>query len=339
MDRLANAFREFAKECHGSSAVYEALSLHIAGDEGLLALASTAQLGQPVPNLLFAAVHAILLRDGDADLSPYYGSLASDPLPPSEAFPAFRTFTLAHREEIETSLAKRLVQTNEVRRTIYLASALARLGREFPDRPFHLIEIGTSAGLNLLLDRFGYQYAGGKPFGDPASPVQLRSEVRGEHRPPATLRGVRVVGRVGVDLNPLDVRRPEDLFWLRALVWPEHAERRRLLERATELQSEAPVRLVAGDGIARLPDLVAEADPDAVVCVFHTHVANQMGAEGRTRLLATVEALGQERDLVHLHNNIEPHLHATLYRGGERKDFPLARVDGHARWVEWLDEG
>ncbi|RYG73071.1 DUF2332 domain-containing protein, partial [bacterium] len=158
MDRLASVFREFARECHGSSALYQALSLRIAEDPEMLTLAAFAQPRQPVPNLLFAAVHAILLRDGDADLSPYYGSLVPDPLPPPGAFPTFRAFALEHGDEIKATLTERLVQTNEVRRAIYLASALARLSREFPERPFHLIEIGTSAGLNLLLDRFGYEY-------------------------------------------------------------------------------------------------------------------------------------------------------------------------------------
>ena len=44
--------------------------------------------------------------------------------------------------------------------------------------PAHVIEVGTSAGLNLLFDRYCYQ-VGGQSFGNPASPVQLTAARHG----------------------------------------------------------------------------------------------------------------------------------------------------------------
>ncbi len=337
MERLTAAFKAFAGECGDSSRLYQALSLSIANDSELLQIAGRARPGQPVPNLLFAAVHALLLEAPDPSLAVYYRSLTENPLSPTHAFPAFRQYVIARCDQIEAILAERLVQTNEVRRSIYIAPAFARIQREFPQRPLGLIEIGTSAGLNLLWDRFSYEYAGHPPFGDPTSPLRLRSELRGEIIPPMGWSGIDVGSRIGVDLNPLDLSRPEDLFWLRALIWPEHTERLSLLDEAINIQRETPVQLVAGDAVALLPSLVAEIPRESVVGIFHTHVANQLGAEGRAALLDIVAELGRERDLVHLHNNIEPHLHATIFRDGERHDLPLAHTDGHARWVEWLD--
>lgn len=62
-EALSVLFRNFALiECHLSSPLYQQLSLKIAQDDELLALASHARRGQPVPNLLFGAVHYLLLK-------------------------------------------------------------------------------------------------------------------------------------------------------------------------------------------------------------------------------------------------------------------------------------
>ena len=337
MDPLAQRFTTFAEDCEGSSPLYRSLSLAIAADPEILEIAQAARSGQPVPNLLFGAVHSLLLDAPGDPLGAYYASLVREPRPSAEAFRHFHRYVLAHRAEIEAMLRVRLVQTNEVRRAIVIASAFARLAREFPDRWITLVELGASAGLNLLFDRYAYEYIGHPPFGDQDSPLRLQAEARGLIVPPSDLSKVRVADRVGVDLHPLDLGSPQDLRWLRALIWPEHTERRALLDRAAEMQRRTPVRLVEGDAVALLPDLVAEVREDHIAGIFHTFVANQLGADGRAALLKTVNSLGRTRDLIHLHNNIEPHLHATFYRSGERHDLPLARIEGHARWVEWLD--
>lgn len=62
-EQISNLFRNFSvKECKGSSDLYEHLSLQISEDSELLALASHAQPGQPIPNLLLGAVHYLLLK-------------------------------------------------------------------------------------------------------------------------------------------------------------------------------------------------------------------------------------------------------------------------------------
>ena len=82
-DKPADRFNAFAdRECAGSSGLYEYLSLRIAEDDDLLEIASAARPGQPVPNLFFGAVHALLLKGTTHPLKHYYKSAVGNPLPP-----------------------------------------------------------------------------------------------------------------------------------------------------------------------------------------------------------------------------------------------------------------
>jgi len=79
-DLLASRFRQFAElECRDSSRLYGFLATAIADDQDLLVLASRAQSHQPVPNLLFAAVHYLLLSGKDHELKSFYPSIVVEP--------------------------------------------------------------------------------------------------------------------------------------------------------------------------------------------------------------------------------------------------------------------
>src|SRR5215212_8705594 len=168
--KLGRRFRKFVEaESVWSSPLYTRLSLGIADDPEVLALAAEATAG-PIPNLLLAAVHYLLLRDPDQPLAAFYPSLTPEPDTTGDPYPAFHAFCLAQRDAMHTLLTTRLVQTNEVRRCALLLPAFARAAWRAPDRPLALVEIGPSAGLNLLWDRYGYDYGPGGQAGDPASP-------------------------------------------------------------------------------------------------------------------------------------------------------------------------
>lgn len=82
--------------------------------------------------------------------------------------------------------------------------------------------------------------------------------------------------RIGFDLNTIDLNDEEEKLWLKSLIWPEHRERLFMFEEAAGYMKEYPVRLVDGDGISLLSKYVEEVPEDNVICIFHTHVANQM---------------------------------------------------------------
>ena len=193
---------------------------------------------------------------------------------------------LDRRPAIERLLRTGRVQTNEVGRCAYLYPAFA-LVAEWSRRPLVIIELGASAGLNLMWDQYRYEYEGDASCGPSDATVVIRSAFRGDRRPRLPERAPAVVGRVGVDVVPIDVRDEDQTSWLRALVWPEHRERAALLASALALAQRTPPRVVRGDALACLPDLLREARRDAAVCVTHTHTLNQM-TEGRRAALGGV---------------------------------------------------
>jgi hypothetical protein len=80
--------------------------------------------------------------------------------------------------------------------------------------------VGCSAGLNLNVDRACVTYGNRQALGDPASPVRLSSSIVGD-RPVPTRAMPEVVGRIGVDLDPVDVTDEDEARWLRACLWPD----------------------------------------------------------------------------------------------------------------------
>jgi len=338
LDVIADGFRQFAKECSGSSRLYECLSENIAGDRELLRLSSYAKEGQPVPNLLFGAVHYLLLQGKHDPLAMYYGSLVDEPEAAEEAFPAFQQFCLKYREEIVPILASKHVQTNEVRRCAYLYPVFCSIYASMK-RPLSLIEIGTSAGLQLHWDRYGYFYPSkpGVIYGNPKSGLVLAAEMRGKAWPDLLPLSPPVTDRIGIDLHVNDLSDAEDCLWLQALIWPEHAERRANFVQAAAIASIGGTRLVQGNAIKLLAGLAAETDSESVLCIFHTHVANQLSEHDKTELLLTIEHLGRQRDVCHIYNNMrDRQLHLDCYKKGLMQEAILVEADGHGRWFEKL---
>lgn len=97
--------------------LYAVLSAPLSSDNELLLLLRGGAKGQPLPNLLFAAVHYFLLKTPRGEpLAEFYPHLASQLRPPGGAYPVFREFCLRRSADIEELVAARLVQTNEVQR-------------------------------------------------------------------------------------------------------------------------------------------------------------------------------------------------------------------------------
>ena len=145
-------------------------------------------------------------------------------------YPDFRAFLDSHWEDVSRTVLTRATQTNEAGRCATLLPSLAQIAAA-GGRPLALIEVGASAGLTLFPDRYGYEYDAGArvtrlaPAGAaPGSYPVLGCAVTGPVPLPAELP--QVVWRAGIDLNPLDVRNPDDVAWLEALIWPEQDFRR-----------------------------------------------------------------------------------------------------------------
>ena len=271
---LAQRFVRFAdQECGAYAPLYDHLARGIAGDPELLTLAGHARSGQQAPLLLLAAVHALLLGGADHALGTFYPSVVPRAAVPSEALlPTFRAFCHDYREALHALLSTGLVQTNEPRRCTVLLPAFATVARLAGGRPLALIEVGASAGLNLLFDRYSYDYGSGRSIGEPTASVRFTCEVRGSVLPPLPTVLPPVATRVGIDLHPIHADDLQATRWLRALVWPEHPERAAVLQQGLTLAQREPPTLIAGDALTVLPQVVATVPGGrGPLCVPYRH--------------------------------------------------------------------
>ena len=147
-DLAARWIRFADQECRGYSPLYERISRAIAGDEELLALVQRTPPSSHQPNLLLAAVHDLLLSGVEHPLAEVYsGSSSADPVP------LFRDFCLTHRDAVQALLVSRHTQTNECGRSAAIVPALRWVSEQLGE-PLALVDVGASAGLNLLCDRY-----------------------------------------------------------------------------------------------------------------------------------------------------------------------------------------
>ncbi len=347
---LAEYFLRFWKNeaITAGSPLYAALCEIVAADEALLDLAAASQEGQPAPNMLFAAVHAVVVKFRGAPLAAYYASAGGTKRPDEELEAAFRSFCATHREEIAGLLRTRLTQTNEVRRCACLLPAFAMAWHEGGEKPLAIVEVGPSAGLNLNFDRYAYDYAPLFHTGE-AGTVLVDTDVRGELAQ-AAVSIPPVASRLGIDLNPLDVGNAEDAAWLQALTWPEHHDRRELLAAAIEVARAHPPELIRGDAVELLPGILDALPDDVTPVVLATFVLNQFVPDARVAFRELLDAASRKRPLMLIVMGYSLHLGWEGLQPDGSTFVKLARVeDGvthyrtvvhchpHGRWLEAVD--
>jgi hypothetical protein len=254
----------------------------------------------PRPNLLFAAVHYLLMKGHRPELARFYASLVPEPDPVARIDGPFRDFVTDFEAQIVEIGRTRFTQTNECRRCALLLPAIwtTSLTR------FHLIDLGSSAGLNLAIDRYRYRW-GDLVWGPPEFPVELVTELRGL---PPTPREIDVVSRIGVDLNPIDVDDPDERMWLDALIWPEHEERRQRLRAAMAAMTTVEVETVKGSALDTLGPILAELPEEQPALVMNSFSLNQLTGDEREKVTEILNAASEKRpvarvSLEHMHRD------------------------------------
>jgi hypothetical protein len=338
-------------EFEGYCDLYARLARAIADDEDLLGrLAALPNPAKVIPILLFAAVHDLVLQRPDLEVARWY----DDPTSPGDPWPPFRALVLGRFDELAGTMARRVIQTNEVGRSAPLLAALTEVHRSL-ERPLWLVEIGASAGLNLLLDRFGYTFppADEVPIGDPASPVQLRCEVRGTTTPPIdSPADLGIAGRIGIDPRPVDPTDRDDRRWLAACLWPGITDRAAHLHAALDLARVDPPEVRAGTALDLLDGVLDEVPDHAVPCVLSTWVMAYLSKDERRALHDLLARRGRERPIAAVtgeYQGIVPWiplmgpgdgprstvLGITCWVGGQGSSRAAARIHPHGRWIEW----
>jgi hypothetical protein len=351
---------------------YGAICASAAEDAELMAIIALAPPAQRRPNLLLAAVHFLLLGGTEHRLGDYYDTISGEGArpPDDDLGPAFRDFCLTHRAALTELVTTRSTQTNEVGRcAVLLPSFCAIAGRYREGTALSLLDVGTSAGLNLHFDRYGYRYrqAGdgidaGSDLGAtlgagvPGSTVQLGCDVRSPLGSLPPLSFPPIAGRRGLDLSPVDASSPAEAQWLLACLWPDALPRFTRLQAALELWRTAPDRptLVPGDMVDDLNAAAAGLGDDGPLVVCHTWAAAYLPEARQRDLVAAVRALGASRPVHHLYAELpfetpglptpEPPVDrpeakaatALVHIGPDGAPERWGDVHPHGTWLRWF---
>jgi hypothetical protein len=321
--------------------LYARLATGIGHDESLKGVAALARKGQPHANMLLGAVHFLLLRGADHPLKQFYLSVGGSARAEDEdPLPLFRDFVERHRTPLAQLIETRVTNTNEVGRSSVLHAGFRALADWAPP-PLHLVEIGPSAGLNLIWDSYGVRYRRGVRIAASIATdaeLVLDCELRGPLTPP-TGPTPAVARRVGLEINPVEIADPDDRDWLRALVWPNEPARMKNLADALALFVSARAEIRIGDALDLLTDALAEAPGDQTLCVYHTIAVYQLSRPEKHALDSILTVVGLRRPVFRLgleYDGADCTLELVRYSDGRCDERALAISHPHGRWLEWL---
>ena len=263
----------------------------------------------------------------------------------------FTNFVATHRDRLELLLAARTTQTNEVGRCGSFLPALGLLHAEVG--ALGLLDVGTSGGLNLLLDRYEYRYRAPdgteRSVGGPST-VSITVDVTGDVPVPVAMP--TITARCGIDRRPIDVTDDGEAHWLEACVWPDQADRFHRLVAAIDIARADPPEILAGDAVTSLAPAIEHVGAHAHPVVTNSWVLNYLTSEERLAYLAEMERIGTTRDLSWVYAEAPAHIpelpnapdpksaHRTVlsmirWRSGRRTVDHLATVHPHGFWMHW----
>jgi hypothetical protein len=298
-EELSRMFRVFERDFAGESPLYQRLSGLLAERTDLATPLLSAPHGQRRALLLFAAVQQILrVREPGHRLAEWYPSLGGTRSPHDPALlPAFADLVHQHQAEITEWCRSRTTQTNEVRRAALLRPALGFAADLVPG-PLALIELGCSAGLLLVPDRYAFRYYNADRSVTYGTGYEVDCEARGAAWPAAASLPIVVGSRIGIDLAPVRPSDTDGVNWLRSCIWPEHLDRVARLDAAIEVVAEAAPPMIAGNFVDELAPVLDAVPPDQVPCVFTSHALAYLRSSERGALLRLWDAVGRTRDLI-----------------------------------------
>jgi len=177
-------------------------------------------------------------------------------------------------------------QTNEPGRSGALIVGLIEVARRHGPK-LEVLEIGSSAGLNLLIDRYRFDL-GGTKLGPADSLVKITPEWRG---PRTDLPPLDIVSTRGCDVSPLDATDPAVAARLSAYVWAENPGRLARLRNAVALLREFGVKLDEADAADWVEARLAEPQAEGVTrLLMHSVVWQYLPEAGADRIRAAMQA-------------------------------------------------
>ena len=291
-------------------------------------------LGDALPLRSGGGLHALHLSGAAPELAPIYANLpADDGAIVGEAVRRHEQFLLPWLDGPP--------QTNEAGRSSGFIVAMLWLAEQGLPPRFECLEIGSSAGIDLMIDRYHYDL-GVVQVGPEDAAMRFTPEWRGA--PPPT-QAISIVSLKGCDVAPVDLTDPAQALRIKAYIWPEHTVRFERLEAAIAAAKTGPPDLIemnAADFVEQ--QLAVPQQVGMTRVVMHSIVWQYVPKDEQERVTAAMEAAGAratpERPLawVALEGNRTLLNHGLTVRtwpgGGEEK--LLAAAHAHGAWLEWF---
>lgn len=183
---------------------------------------------------------------------------------------------LERQTERLRTLVERPVQTNEIGRCAALLPGFLTVAAA-SGMPLRLLEVGTSAGLNLHWDRYRY-VAGKTAWGPPDSGVRIAFELEGEGRLPAVDR-VEIAERRGCDAAPIDPTTQEGGSDLLAYVWPDQLDRVERLRAVLGVAGHDRAEVERARAAEWAERVLAQPTLDSATVLFHSIVQQYLPEE------------------------------------------------------------
>ncbi|MEO0464502.1 MAG: DUF2332 domain-containing protein [Pseudomonadota bacterium] len=300
-------------------------------------------LKDAMPLRVTGGLHHLALTGADTRLVPIYEGAVTDQA-------AVDALVMAVVRDHDAALVPWLdgpPQTNEAGRSASLMAGLLWLAQRVTPR-FDLFELGASAGVNTMMDRYFFQL-GETQAGPARSPMRIQPEWRGERFPPAPPPGFEVTSARGCDVAPIDLSDPDAALRLKAYVWPDAPARLERIDAAITLAAERAPQVIAQDAADFAEAMLAE--PQAVGttrAMFHSIMWQYMPAATQARIEALFAEHGPRAmpdtplGWISLETNPATFRHELTVRwwdgdAGTGEPHLLAHAHPHGGWVEWLD--
>jgi hypothetical protein len=290
-----------------------------------------------MPLRIAGGIHHLYLTGDAPELGPVYGGEITDQA-------EVDAIVAALVEKFDARLAAWLdgpPQTNEAGRSASIMGGLFWLSQVLGPR-FELNEIGASAGVNTMMERYFYDL-GGVQVGPKDSPMRIVPEWRG---PPPPAGRVEIVSIRGCDITPVDLADPDAALRLKAYVWAEVTERIARIDAAIALAGEKRPDLVAQDAGEFVLEMLARPQQVGVTRVlYHSVMWQYLPPATRDLIRDAMAAAGAratlERPLawVRLETNRQTFRHeltVKFWPGGGEDWVQLSQAHPHGAWVEWL---
>lgn len=232
-------------------------------------------------------------------------------------------------------------QTNEPRRSILLLAGFLYLARLF-NQNMHILELGTSAGLNMNWDKFHYDmehWSWGPP-----SRLTLSTSWSGP-APPLNAP-IHIASRAGCDIHPLELTDTDQNVRLRSYCWTDVPGRMARLDKAIAIALEEGRRPERARAVEWLEAKLACRPEKGLTVICHT-IFLQYPPKTETKrlrdlILRTGDLASPEAPLAWLRfepenpqtgelNLLAPKLDVITWPGGQHR--LLARSNAHVTQV------